>query len=238
MARMPSTSRALRLPTPLRATGSLDRALRARRTTREISDRPVPLRVLSGLLWAAWGVNRPRGPFGMAGRTAASASNSQELVLQVLTAEGAYRYEPGRHRLVPVVGRDLRHLCLNPGQGLLGARAPVRLLYVVDLDRLEHTGGFEEPGLHDPAVQPSYYFVDTGLIAAKVYLYSAETGLAGWFHNCQREALRRALGLGPREHVLFAQTVGYPAHRARKPKAQRRTGRQSGTRRMPAPASG
>jgi hypothetical protein len=60
-----------------------------------------------------------------------------------------------------VVDRDFRHLCLNPGQGPLGATAPVRLLYIGDLSRLEHTGGFEEPGLHDPAVQRSYYFVDT-----------------------------------------------------------------------------
>jgi hypothetical protein len=169
----------------------------------------------------------------MAGRTAASASNSQEIVLHVLTAEGAFRYEPGRHRLVPVVGRDLRHLCLNPGQGLLGASAPVRLLYVVDLDRLEHTGGFEEPGLHDPTVQRSYYFVDTGLIAANVYLYSAALGLGAWFHNCQREVLGKALGLGPRERVLFAQTVGYPADRGRNRRAHTRTRSRSGTRRMP-----
>ncbi|HVP59149.1 MAG TPA: nitroreductase family protein [Myxococcaceae bacterium] len=183
--------------------------MRARRTVREISARPLAPSLLADLLWAAWGVNRRHGPFGMPGRTAASASNSQEIDLYVLRAEGAFLYDAHRHRLVPVVSRDLRHLALNPGQGLLGATAPVRLVFVVDLDRLEHTSGFEEPGLHDPAVQRSYYFVDTGMIAANVYLFAAATGLAAWFHNCQRSALARALGLGRRQRVLFAQTVGH-----------------------------
>lgn len=51
-------------------------------------------------------------------------------------------------------------------------RAPVQLVHVVDMDKLEHTSGFEEPGLHDPEVQKSYYFVDTGLIAGNVCLFS------------------------------------------------------------------
>ena len=153
----------LRLPRPvLPPSAPLAGALRARRTIREISERPLPPSVLSALLWAAWGVNRRRGPFGTVGRTAASASNSQEIDLYVLRADGASLYDARRHRLLPVVARDLRHLGLNPGQGLLGATAPVRLVFVVDLDRLEHTSGFEEPGLHDPGVQRSYYFVDTG----------------------------------------------------------------------------
>jgi len=58
--------------------------------------------------------------------------------------------------------------------------------------------------------------VDTGLIAANVYLFAAATGLAAWFHNCQRGALARGLGLGSRRRVLFAQTVGYPRRPGRR----------------------
>ena len=36
-------------------------ALALRRSTREYSDRPLPSQVLSDLLWAAFGVNRPSG---------------------------------------------------------------------------------------------------------------------------------------------------------------------------------
>lgn len=79
------------------------------------------------------------------------------------------------------------------------------------MHKLEHTSGFEEPGLHDPEVQKSYYFVDTGIIAANVYLYAASEGLACWFHNCNRLALAEKLHLRTDQRVLFAQTVGYPA---------------------------
>jgi len=44
-----------------------------------------------------------------------------------------------------------------------------------------------------------------------VYLFAASQGLACWFHNCDRVALRRALKLRRGQRVLFAQSVGYPA---------------------------
>jgi hypothetical protein len=162
------------------------------------------------LLWAACGVNRRKGPFGGAGITAASASNSQEIDLFVLTAQGAYLFDPGPHRLAPVVATDLRSMAISRGQRPLIAKAPLHLVFVVDVDRLVHTSGFQEPGLQDPEVQKSYYYVDTGLIAGNVYLFAASHGLAAWFHNCDRGGLSRSLELRPEQRVLFAQTVGYP----------------------------
>jgi nitroreductase len=35
-------------------------------------------------------------------------------------------------------------------------------------------------------VQRSYYFVDTGLIAANVYLFASSIGLGAWFRSCPR----------------------------------------------------
>ena len=102
-------------------------------------------------------------------------------------------------------------MALTPGQKNTADVAPLQLVYVVDLHRLTHTKGFDEPGLHDPEVQKSYYFVDTGLIAQNVYLYAAANGLAAWFHNCDREGLAKELGLSCEQKVLFAQSVGYPA---------------------------
>jgi nitroreductase len=110
--------------------------------------------------------------------------------------------------LVPIVGEDLRRLALTPGQPVI-SRAPVQLIYVADIDRQVHTQGFQEPGLHDPKVQKSYYFVDTGIIAQNVYLFAAAEGLACWFHNCDRAALAQQLGLAATQRVLFAQSVGY-----------------------------
>ena len=195
---------------------SFHEAVARRRTTREIAATPLDLARLSNLLWAACGVNRKQGPFGAPGRTAASASNSQEIDLYVALEGGVYLYDAVRHRLNPVAAEDLRSLAMNSRQGV-GSEAPVQLIYVVDLRRLAHTAGFDEPGLHDPEIQKSYYFVDTGIIAGNVYLFAAAHGLASWFHNCEKQALMRSLALRPEQKVLFAQSIGWPANAEARP---------------------
>jgi nitroreductase len=161
------------------------------------------------LLWAACGVNRPIGPFGGAGITAASASNSQEIDVFVALESGVYLFEARKHRILPVVASDVRAMAIGVRQKNIAMKAPVQLLYVADIARLTHTSGFQEPGLQDPEVQKSYYFVDAGLIAGNVYLFAASQGLAAWFHNCDRRGLSRTLKLRPQQRVLFAQSVGY-----------------------------
>jgi hypothetical protein len=155
-------------------------------------------------------VNRLRGPFRGTGITAASASNSQEIDVYVALEDGAYRFDSRRHTLALVTREDLRALAYTPHQPSISPDAPVQLIFVVDIDKLEHTSGFEEPGLLDPEIQKSYYFVDTGMIAANVYLFAASKGLACWFHNCDKGALHTKLDLRDTQRVLFAQTVGYP----------------------------
>ena len=185
-------------------------ALKIRRTSRAIGDRKIPLQILSDILWAAQGINRVKGqgPFGGPGRTAGSASNSQEICIYVAMEEGIYLYEPESHRLTAVASGDSRALAIGPGQGKAGANAPVRLIYVVDIDRFKNAG-FKEPGLYDPEIQKSYYFVGTGLIAQNVYLASSSLGLASWFHNCNKAELAKVLRLKRQQRALFGQTIGY-----------------------------
>ena len=188
--------------------GTVFEALKMRRTSRTISAKKIPLQILSDILWVAQGVNRIQGPFGGPGRTAGSASNSQEIYVYVAMEEGTYLYEPDSHRLTPVAAGDSRALAIGSGQGSAGVNAPVRFIYVVDIDRYKQAG-FQEPGLYDPEVQKSYYFVDTGLIAQNVYLTTSALGLASWFHNCNKAALDKKLSLKPHQHALFGQTIGY-----------------------------
>ncbi len=192
---------------------SVSRALQQRQTIREISEKKLSRQMLSNLLWAACGINRKRGPFDTPGRTAASASNSQEIDIYVVTEEGTYLYDAVHHVLVPVVPGDLRPLAIGAGQATLVAGAPIHLIYIVDVNKLSHTSGYQEPGLQDPDIQKSYYFVDTGLIAGNVYLFAASRGLASWFHNCNKPALAEKLKLRADQRVLFGQTVGYPARK-------------------------
>ena len=77
------------LPTPQTDVGkSVLAALAERKTTRRISDKELPPQELSNLLWAAFGVNRENLRGGRIGRTATSASNSQEIDIYVATADG------------------------------------------------------------------------------------------------------------------------------------------------------
>ncbi len=184
-------------------------ALWERKTIRNISDRKLSPQELSNLLWAAFGVNRPNGPFGQGGRTAATASNSQEIDLYVVLPEGIYLYEAAGHRLTPVIAGDYRGTVGRRRGGSM-VKAPVILVYVADIAKYSQSR-FQEPGLKDAEIQKSYYNIATGLISGNVYLFAASQGLAAWFHNCNKTGLAEALKLRPEQRVLYAQTVGYPA---------------------------
>jgi hypothetical protein len=195
------------LPQPEKDGGkSVLAALQVRKTTRNISSKALPLQVLSNLLWTAFGVNREQAAFGKPGRTAASASNSQEIDLYVALPEGVYLYEAIPHRLTPVVAGDFRARAGRRG----ASAAPVNIFYVVDRAKYDLGDGQPDRSIGDPEVQKSYYFTDTGLIAQNVYLYAASQDLAAWFHNCDKENAKTEFKLRPEQSVLFAQSVGYP----------------------------
>ena len=182
-------------------------ALKERRINRDVGAKKLSPQMLSNLLWAAFGVNREEGTLrGRTGRSAATASNSQEIDLYVALPEGVYLYEAVPHRLKPVVSGDFR----ARSDRRAAATAPVNIFYVVDIAKYKDAP-FQEPGLKDPEVQKSYYFSATGLIAGNVYLFAASQGLAAWFHNCDKLNTVKEFNLEPEQRVLFAQTVGYPA---------------------------
>ena len=93
-------------------------ALAARRSSREFSPDPLPLPLLAGLLWAAFGVNRPEG-----GRTAPTAINPQEIEVFAALPTGAYLYEAAEHALMLVSATDVA--AGNPLSGFRG-RGPAR----------------------------------------------------------------------------------------------------------------
>jgi hypothetical protein len=197
----------IELPKPEKDGGkSLLASIQERMTIRSISPDSLPPQMLSNLLWAAFGVNRPEGVRGKPGRTAASASNSQEIDLYVALPQGVYLYEAVPHRLTPVAAGDFR-----ARSGRRDATtAPVNIFYVVDLAKYV-VEGQPDRNIGDPEVQKSYYYVATGLIASNVYLFAASQGLAAWFHNCDRVNTVKEFKLRPEQRVLFAQTVGYTA---------------------------
>lgn len=190
-----------RLPLPETAGGMpLMQALQARHSTRAFDDRPLPPQMLSNLLWAANGVNRPDS----GQRTAPSARDWREIDVYVTTADGAYRYDPSAHALIKVTAGDIRHLT---GAQDFVAAVPVNLVYVADFDRMDGAAA-EDKAFYSAA--------DAGFVAQNVYLYCASAGLAVVVRGLlDREALGAALGLGRHQRIVLAQSVGYPAGAAK-----------------------
>ena len=187
---------ALELPPP-RADGGkpLFQVLKSRRSIRDFAERPLPAQVLSDLLWAAFGVNRPQS----GDRTAPSWRHALEIDIHVATAEGVWRFVPQGHGLAPVTRADIR---AKTGRQNFVAVAPVTLIYVADGSRMGDVSRDE---------QRLWAFTDTGFIAQNVYLFCASEGLATVFRgSIDREELSTALQLKPSQFVTCVQTVGYP----------------------------
>jgi hypothetical protein len=197
----------IKLPPPEKDGGmSVLAALQQRKTVRNISSKELPVQVLSNLLWAAFGVNREQASFDKPGRTAPSASNSQEIDLYIALAEGVYLYDAVLHRLEPMVAGDFRE---RAGRGRT-ATAPVNIFYIADLTKYDLGPDQPDRKIGDPEIQKSYYYTDTGFIAQNVYLFAASQELAAWFYNCDKENTIREFNLKPQQRILFAQSVGYP----------------------------
>ncbi len=186
----------LRLPRPDTQGGvPLMQALAKRCSTREFASQPLPQILLSELLWAAFGVNRPQGN----GRTAPSARDAQEIDVYAVLPGGIYLYDAFAHTLSLVAAVDARKI--TGYQDFVDA-APLDLVYVADHSHMRMT----------PTEQRRMYSaVAVGAIVQNVYLYCASAGLAtvvrAWL---DRDALAEAMRLGEHESIVVAQTVGYP----------------------------
>ena len=193
----------IKLPPPM-MTGSkpLMQVLQARHSTREFSGRPLSLQVISNLLWAACGVNRPYST----GRTAPSAHDWREIDVVVAMPDSAYRYDPSTHTLGRIALGDLRDLT---GVQDYVATAPLDLVYVANLDCMTNAG---------PGDKDFYSTADAGFIAQNVYLFCASAGLSVVVRGLiDRDALAKALGLGRHQRIILAQSVGYPVDRTSSP---------------------
>ncbi len=171
-------------------------ALALRSSSRSFAAERLPAQVLSDLLWAASGINRPES----GKRTAPTARNRQEIDIYVAMEEGLYLYDPNAHSLLPVSAGDIR---AATGRQDFVAGAPVNLVFVADYSRMGD--GSEE-------MKEFYAATDSGFISQNVYLYCASAGLATVVRGAvDRDALAQAMGLRPEQAVILAQTVGYPA---------------------------
>jgi SagB-type dehydrogenase family enzyme len=186
----------IKLPAPQMTGGKplLD-CLKARQSTRDFSTEKLSPQVLSNLLWAADGINRP----DEGKRTAPSAVNWQDIDIYAATADGLFLYLPKEHALKKILGEDVRSA--TGSQDFVKA-VPLDLVYVSDYSKMQR--GTEED-------KRFYSGAHTGFISQNVYLYCASEGLNTVVRGLvDREAAAKIMKLRPEQHVTLAQSVGYP----------------------------
>jgi SagB-type dehydrogenase family enzyme len=169
-------------------------ALNERKSSREFGQQKLPEQVLSSLLWAAFGINRPDGR-----RTAPSAMNRQEIDIYLVTADATYLYDAKEHMLKPVAAGDFR---AQAGTQPYVKDAPVNLIFVADTAKMG--GGNDQDKL-------LYAGADTGYISQNVYLFCASQHLATVARaSVDKPALGKVLGLRSEQRIILGQSVGYP----------------------------
>jgi nitroreductase len=188
-------AQAITLPPPRRDAGEpLLKALNLRRSTREYSDRKLPPQVLSDLLWAAFGINRPSGD-----RTAPYWRHVMVIDVYAAMKDGVWLYEPKSHSLQPHLADDIR--AATGLQDFVGT-APLNLVYVAHGERMTDVS---------PEDRRLYASVDAGFIGQNVYLFCASEGLGSVFRGAVDYAkLHRLMRLPEEQFATFAQTIGYP----------------------------
>lgn len=186
---------ALVKPAPKGGT-SIDEALWNRRSSREYAPEALSLEELSGVLWAAAGVNRPQEGF----LTAPSALALYPVRVYAFFPEGVYSYDAKGWKLVRVLEGDNRKLA---GAQPFVYTAPLNLVYVADMSVYE--------GKNIPAEHVRYLCgQDAAGYAENVNVYAAGHGLKSITRGSGPEAeLLKALGLDPKRYFFaLAQTVG------------------------------
>jgi nitroreductase len=186
----------IQLPKPQLDGGKpLMQVLKERKSSREFSTEKLPMQVLSNLLWAAFGVNRPDS----GNRTAPSAMNMQETDIYVATADSLYLFDAKAHFLKAVLGQDIRSMT---GRQPFVSQVPINLIYVADFSKMSRATNEDKE---------FYSAAHTGFISQNVYLYCASEGLATVVRALMdRPALAKVMKLRADQKITLVQSVGYP----------------------------
>jgi len=194
MAAVTAAENTIKLPEPDKVGGMpLMQALANRKTGRDYNkDVPITNEILSSLLWAANGFNRP----GL--RTAPTAINLQELELYVLKADGCWFYDAKNNALVQKGTKDIRSATVGGLAQPFAVEAPVTVVIVSDVKKATSRG------------RKDFSEIDSGYVSQNIYLYCASAGLSTCVRASFPPTLAKAMGLDDNQRVILCQCVGYP----------------------------
>ena len=181
------------LPKPDLTSGkTLMECLSLRRSSRKFADKKLPLQMISEILFAADGINRPDGH-----KTVPTALNKQNQTIYAVTADGVYFYNNKKHSLVMVNKGDFRKDC---GMQPFHAEAPLILVYVSDMAAIGST----------PEQKSLYAGNHSGSASQNVYLYAASKGLATVIcGSIKKDVLKKNLKLQKANEAVFSQPIGF-----------------------------
>lgn len=175
---------------------TINEALWARRSYRDFSAEPLSLEELSGVIWAAAGVNRPENNH----LTAPSALALYPIRTYAFMAGGVYLYDAPNHKLVRVVEGDYRELSAAQDFAYV---APLNIVYIADKSVYDGRG-----------IDASHVSMLCGLDAAgyseNVNLYTAAHSLKSITRGSYKaQQMLELLGLDQERYsVALAQSVG------------------------------
>lgn len=174
---------------------TIDQALWERRSSREYAAEALSLEELSGVVWAAAGINRPENDH----LTAPSALGLYPIRTYVFFAEGVYAYDAKAHKLTRILEGD--HRAVSGAQPFV-ATAPLNLVFIADLQAY---GGRNIPTEHARFLCGQ----DAAGYAENANLYVAGHGLKSVTRGSASPDLLPTLGLDPERYFFaLALTVG------------------------------
>lgn len=176
---------------------TLMQALQNRHSTREYAEKEIPNDVLSTVLWAACGINRPEeGKI-----TAPSAINAQDILVYVVRQDGTYLYQPKDNSLQKISSKDLRTAVA--GRQRFAASAPVSLLLVSNHNK------FPQQIPNEAKVRMGV--VDAGYVSENICLACSALGLNTVPRmTMDTETLKKELGLDDNYDLVLNSQIGYP----------------------------
>ena len=178
---------------------SLAEAIAMRRSVRDFADQQLSNGEIAQLLWATQGETDPRGF-----RAAPSAGALYPLEIYLVTREGLFHYEPGRHSLTRLREDDLRDALWRVGlhqDSLRQAAAVVVMTAVIERAAVRYGERAER-----------YVLLEAGHAAQNLLLQAVALDLAavpiGAFDD---QGVQAALSL-PQDHApIYLIPIGHPA---------------------------
>lgn len=202
-----ASSKEILLPKPsYKGKKSVEEAIKQRRTVREFESRPLSIKDLSQILWAADGITDKKRGF----RSAPSAGALYPLDIFVVVGKngvkgleaGVYQYLPERHLLRPIKESDVRKALAGAALGQMWiAKAPVVIIITGCYGRC--TIKYGHRGIR-------YTYIEAGHVGQNIFLQcgalNLSAGIVGAFYD---QRVIECLGIKEENNPILIMPVGY-----------------------------